>query len=1751
MSARRQIGYRRSRRIHRGRRPAVEHLESRLLLSAQPIINEILARNNGVIQDEDGDFSDYVELYNRGDAPVNLDGWYLTDDASELTKWRFPAVELPAGAYLVVFASGKDRVVAGSSLHASFGLSAAGEFVALVEPNGMVVASQFAPQYPPQYEDVSYGVAVDAAEAALIETGDAAQIRIPADGSLGTAWTAPTFTPDASWQAGSLGVGYSAGDQPVVSTTVLQVDFNDRDSPVNTQPGFSPFVVNGSGIQAATVTRSFGPIQVTLMDASGAGYDDRIRGTPTNGGDFSETMLLQDFVFSRDNTGTGGLDVVIDGLAPAQTYTLTVWSFDTGSAGLRTSDWTANGIAIADYSFDGAAPPTSNDTYKFGFVVAADTQGRIVLQGRKDESTNNFAVFLNALRLETGDTLNPPAGAANVLRVDFNDRTDGEVGAANTEPGYAVMTLDENNSTFDGVKLTLSAYGATTLDDRDRTGPVDAGAFTLDQLYDDLIYAVGGGAGTGMEILIEGLVPNASYDVLLRSYDDLVSNTRQSIWTEESSGQSVVIASPYNLSGSVAPTTNDDHAMRAELVSSPQGTLLLRGVQVGTDRSVMINALELTRASFSALVGTDIESTMLGQNSSAYIRVPFSVPDVSAVHQLLLDMYYDAGFVAYLNGQEVARRNAPTAAGLPPSFNAAATAERANSAALYPDAIDLTLFKHLLFQGAGNVLAIHGLNSAPGDSDFLIAPQLRAIQSSGEALRYFETPTPGAANAAGVIDFVLAVEPSVGHGFFDAPFSLTLASPTPGATIYYTFDGSGPSPGNAAAFEYAGPVLVNRTTALRAAAVKAGYADSPITTETYIFLDDVVAQSINPSNSANNPFDLAYPSVWQANASGDYNMDPDIVAQWDDDNPANQDFGIREALMSLPTMSIVLPHSDLWNAATGIYPNAVNEGAAWRRAGSIEYINPSTGEQFQYNVGVQMHGSASRDNVRLKKHSFRLVFNSEFDGPGRLDFPLFEDSDFADINTVVLKASFTDSFATRTQTGRYSPLDSTYTRDVSMLDSQRAMGSLAPNATYVHLYINGLYWGVYYPTERVDDAYLASHVGGDRDDWDIIRDFNELYRGTTDVWNAMFALVNQLPGKSDAQADAIFQQLQGRNPDGTLNPALPAYLDMDNFIDYMVLHLYAGVEDWPSHNWVAARNRVDPGLGFQFFTWDQEISWDGRYRDRTNVSNTFTPAEIYDHLRRESPEFRLRFADRVAKQMFNDGALTVAATQQRWQARADQVEAAIIAESARWGDAREGEVVNVPPTTTIPVMTVNHWRNSIDAVRDQYIPQSHPLTISRLTAIGLFPSVAAPQFSQFGGVVPSDFPLTLSTTSAGATIWYTANGADPRLPGGAINASAAMPYAGNPVPVSGGSTIRARSLVAGQWSALTEASFVSDASDLRITELHYNPAEYPGVADRQDAEFIELLNTGSKTIRLSGVQIAGFADPYTFASDATLGPGERMIVARNPAVFEFVYGSGFNVAQPGYGPGNLSNAGEQVTLLGTSGEVLQDILFGDEAPWPTAPDGAGPSLEIIDPLGDAADPANWRASTYAGGSPGASGVAGDFDGNGAVDDADGIYWRAHYGATAARGTGADGNRDGLVNAADYVVWRNQFAAGAAAGTPAVLGAAVAASATNSDDDGSSFDAANSNAAATDRAMAVLFADTVPRIAISRLSPLRRAAYLVAQRRSDLLLADATRDFRPSSRNGALRADDLPLIPEPASVSTDPAGALLAALGAGL
>ena len=164
-------------------------------------ISEFQAVNDATLEDEDGEYSDWIELHNPGTNTVDLTGWYLTDKASQLTQWRFPATNLPPNAYLVVFASGKNRRVPGALLHTNFKLTGDGEYLALVGPDGTNVVSAYAPAFPPLVGGVSYGIPLQETVTTLIASGATARVVVPADDSLGSTWTGPLFD-DSGWLSG-------------------------------------------------------------------------------------------------------------------------------------------------------------------------------------------------------------------------------------------------------------------------------------------------------------------------------------------------------------------------------------------------------------------------------------------------------------------------------------------------------------------------------------------------------------------------------------------------------------------------------------------------------------------------------------------------------------------------------------------------------------------------------------------------------------------------------------------------------------------------------------------------------------------------------------------------------------------------------------------------------------------------------------------------------------------------------------------------------------------------------------------------------------------------------------------------------------------------------------------------------------------------------------------------------------------------------------------------------------------------------------------------------------------------------------------------------------------------------------------------------------------------------------------------------------------------------------------------------------
>jgi CotH protein/lamin tail-like protein len=237
------VGRASSRAAGKNRLPIFQAMEPRLLLAADVILSEFMAVNESTLADEDGDYSDWVELYNAGDQAQSLDGWSLTDDDGDLRKWRIPdGVTMTPGQRLVIFASDKDRADAGGQLHTNFKLSGNGEYLALVDEIGEL-ATELDP-FPGQLEDISYGVQTAYGEVlTLIAEGASGRVHVPTSGQDDAVWMDRTFD-DSSWTWGPTAVGYDTGSEyddyietdvetemyDVTSSVYLRIPFQVQDA---------------------------------------------------------------------------------------------------------------------------------------------------------------------------------------------------------------------------------------------------------------------------------------------------------------------------------------------------------------------------------------------------------------------------------------------------------------------------------------------------------------------------------------------------------------------------------------------------------------------------------------------------------------------------------------------------------------------------------------------------------------------------------------------------------------------------------------------------------------------------------------------------------------------------------------------------------------------------------------------------------------------------------------------------------------------------------------------------------------------------------------------------------------------------------------------------------------------------------------------------------------------------------------------------------------------------------------------------------------------------------------------------------------------------------------------------------------------------------------------------------------------------------------------------------------------------------
>jgi hypothetical protein len=352
----------------------------------------------------------------------------------------------------------------------------------------------------------------------------------------------------------------------------------------------------------------------------------------------------------------------------------------------------------------------------------------------------------------------------------------------------------------------------------------------------------------------------------------------------------------------------------------------------------------------------------------------------------------------------------------------------------------------------------------------------------------------------------------------------------------------------------------------------------------------------------------------------------------------------------------------------------------------------------------------------------------------------------------------------------------------------------------------------------------------------------------------------------------------------------------------------------------------------------------------SDITGTVGPEELQGELV-QSPEYQLTFGDRARMHFFNDGTLVPDRCVSRYEQLIDEMRPGNHINSARWGGSAAG------------------WENNQASMLNNYVALRSPIVLQQLRDAGLYPQIDAPDFNQYGGTVSNGFQLVMTASNQ---VYFALDGSDPRAVGGAITGTA---Y-GGPIPITKNELVKARACTAGgTWSAMTAAFFAHESlSALRVSEIMPEPRGPTNLFAASAYEFIELFNSGTTSLDLEHVTIT---EGVSFAFPAlTLLPGAFVVVAADTNAFAERYGTA-GITLAGEYEGNLDNQGERVEVRsGTDGPVLSAFGYDNNRGWHIETEGGGHSLVPDLSFGQVDDEldhgANWRASTYRDGSPGAA-----------------------------------------------------------------------------------------------------------------------------------------------------------------------------------
>ncbi len=566
---------------------------------------------------------------------------------------------------------------------------------------------------------------------------------------------------------------------------------------------------------------------------------------------------------------------------------------------------------------------------------------------------------------------------------------------------------------------------------------------------------------------------------------------------------------------------------------------------------------------------------------------------------------------------------------------------------------------------------------------------LGRVPDGGPSLQVLDYPTPGAGN--GTADLSRIQDPLFSHprGFYSSTVRLTLVCPTAGAKILYTTDGTDPERrqiGASTAKVYTSPITIPVTAGTqRTTCVRA------------------VAVMEGRKSSA------VITHTYVTNATAAVKSLPLISLVAESGQTFFEPYGVAAIVGGSWATGV-------WQSTgAGSYNNILIPDL--ERPVSFEWIVPADGSGIQADCGLRVHGS---DWMRPRYHvgdkfSWRLYFRNEY-GPGKLDYPLFP-FEVRIFDDIVLRAGHND-------------MTNPFIKDELVRRLFKDMGHVSAGGTVANLFIDGQARGYFNPTERISESFCQAWFDSNQP-WEVITMFGDVRDG------------------DGSRRDSLISYVRQHNlADQTAYDQVLAQVDVEDFVDYLILRLWTADWDWPHNNWAAACE-LSPQGKWRFFVWDSEGSFDNLqpvYFDRLNGyinpgdSGSYNEQSVLYHALKANPGFRRFFGDRLYKHFFNGGAMTAANITKRFNELRTQM-------------------AGVLPNMNTSIIST-------------WVPQRQPIFFDACIAEGVYtfagPTLLINGKAQYGGYAQPGDSLTLTTSDQGSKIYYTLDGVDPgdRLAGG-------------------------------------------------------------------------------------------------------------------------------------------------------------------------------------------------------------------------------------------------------------------------------------------------------------------------------------------------------------------------------------------------